>query len=118
MRQYIGAIRDMAAGKSCPAWPCNPRAATHHVPIYIAALALSTATLSGELADGVMLYLCPKSRLPTAVAAVEKGAAKAGRPLTDIDITTGIPSCIHGRYGRGHASGQDQPGVLWWPALL
>ncbi len=95
MRQYIGAIRDMAAGKELPGMAMQPRAATHHVPIYIAALALGTATLSGELADGVMLYLCPKNRLPTAVAAVEKGAAKAGRPLADIDITTGIPSCIH-----------------------
>ena len=73
----------------------QPRAATHHIPIYIAALALGTASLSGELADGVMLYLCPKSRLPRALAAVEKGAAKAGRSPADIDITTGIPACIH-----------------------
>ena len=38
MRQYIGAIRDMAAGKELPGMAMQPRAATHHVPIYIAAL--------------------------------------------------------------------------------
>ncbi len=95
MRQYIGAIRDMAAGKELPGMAMQPRAAVNHIPIYIGALALGTVALSGELADGVMLYLCPKSRIPTALAAVEKGAAKAGRPVSDIDITTGIPSCIH-----------------------
>ena len=26
---------------------------------------------------------------------MKKGAAKAGRPLSDIDITTGVLSCIH-----------------------
>ena len=117
MRQYIGAIRDMAAGKELPGMAMQPRAATHRVPIYIAALALGTATLSGELADGVMLYLCPKNRLPTAVAAVEKGAAKAGRPLADIDITTGIPSCIHDDMDAAMQGGQGQSGVLRQSAL-
>ena len=41
-----------------------------------------------------MLYLCPKSRLPKVQAALEKGAAKAGRSVSEIDVTTGLPSCI------------------------
>jgi 5,10-methylenetetrahydromethanopterin reductase len=94
MRNYIGAIRDMAAGKELPGMAMQPRAATNNIPIYIGALALGTVRLSGEIADGVMLYLCPLSRIPTALAAVEKGAAKGSRSIADIDITTGLITCI------------------------
>ena len=94
MRNYIGAIRDMAAGKELPGMAMQPRAATNHIPIYIGALALGTVQLSGEIADGVMLYLCPLSRIPAALAAVEKGAAKGSRSLSDVDITTGLITCI------------------------
>ncbi len=110
LRQYIGAIRDMAAGKELPGMAMQPRAATNHIPIYIGALALGTVTLSGELADGVMLYLCPKSRIPSALAAVEKGAAKAGRPVSDIDITTGILSCIHDDAGLATEAARNNLG--------
>ena len=94
MRNYIGAIRDMAAGKELPGMAMQPRSATNHIPIYIGALALGTVRLSGEVADGVMLYLCPKSRIPTALGALEKGAVKGGRSVSDVDITTGLISCI------------------------
>lgn len=95
MRNYINAIRDMAAGKELPGMAMQPRAATNHIPIYIGALALGTVQLSGEVADGVMLYLCPRSRIPTALASLEKGAAKGGRSISAVDITTGLISCIH-----------------------
>ena len=94
MRNYIGAIRDMAGGKEIPGMAMQPRAATNHIPIYVGALALGTVQLSGEIADGVMLYLCPLSRVPTALAAVEKGAAKGNRSISDVDITTGLITCI------------------------
>ena len=110
LRQYIGAIRDMADGKELPGMAMQPRAATNRIPIYIGALALGTVTLSGELADGVMLYLCPKSRISTALGAIEKGAAKAGRPVSDIDITTGILSCIHDDVGQATQAARDNLG--------
>jgi alkanesulfonate monooxygenase SsuD/methylene tetrahydromethanopterin reductase-like flavin-dependent oxidoreductase (luciferase family) len=94
MRQYIGTLRNVAAGKEIPGMAMQPRAATYKVPVYIGALALGTVQLSGEVADGVMLYLCPKSRIPRAVASLEKGAARAGRSVSEVDITTGLPSCI------------------------
>jgi len=94
LREYIVTVRDMVTGKGYPGAPTPPRAATHKVPIYVGALALGTIELSGELADGVMLYLCPKNRLPRVQAALEKGAAKAGRSASAVDITTGLPTCI------------------------
>jgi alkanesulfonate monooxygenase SsuD/methylene tetrahydromethanopterin reductase-like flavin-dependent oxidoreductase (luciferase family) len=55
---------------------------------------LGMVEMAGELGDGIMLYLCPLSRLPKAYAALEKGATKAGRSFSSIDITTGLPICI------------------------
>ncbi len=94
LREYLTAVRNIATGKGYPGAPTPPRAATYQVPIYVGALALGTVELCGELADGVMLYLCPKSRMPRVMAALEKGAAKARRSVSSVDITTGLPACI------------------------
>ncbi len=94
LRQYIGTVRDISAGKEIPGMAMQPRAASYKIPIYIGALALGTVQLSGELADGVMLFLYPKRRIPTALTALEKGASKAGRSVSAVDVTTGLPSCI------------------------
>jgi alkanesulfonate monooxygenase SsuD/methylene tetrahydromethanopterin reductase-like flavin-dependent oxidoreductase (luciferase family) len=94
LREYITTVRDITSGKGVPGAPRQPRAATYKVPIYVGALALGTVELCGEMADGVMLYLCPRSRMPRVMAALEKGAAKAGRSVSSVDITTGLPACI------------------------
>ena len=72
----------------------QPQSADEGVPIYIAALALGTVELAGELADGVMLDLCPRSRLPKIRAALDRGAAKAGRNAAAVDLTLGLLACI------------------------
>jgi alkanesulfonate monooxygenase SsuD/methylene tetrahydromethanopterin reductase-like flavin-dependent oxidoreductase (luciferase family) len=93
-RNYVTIVRDILTGKGYAGAPMKPKAAVHGVPIYMAALALGTVELAGELADGVALYLCPKSRLPKVYAALEKGAARAGRTRSQIDITTGLLACV------------------------
>lgn len=94
LRTYITTVRDITSGKGVPGSPMQPQAATYRVPIYVGALALGTVELAGELADGVMLYLCPKHRLPKVQAAINKGASKAGRSATAVEVTTGLPTCI------------------------
>ena len=94
MREYINTIRNIVTGKGFPGAPMQLRAATYKVPIYVGALALGTVELCGEMADGAMLYLCPTSRMPRVIAALEKGTAKAGRSVSSVDITNGIPTCI------------------------
>ena len=94
LRNYISTVRDITTGKGYPDAPIQPRAATYKVPIYVAALALGTVELCGELTDGTMLYLFPKSRMPKILNALERGATKGGRKVSDVDITTGLPSCI------------------------
>ncbi len=94
LRDYITTVRDVAAGKGYAGAPMSPRAATYKIPIYVGALALGTVELAAELADGVMLYLCPINRMPKVQNAIERGAAKGGRKASALDVTTGLPTCI------------------------
>jgi 5,10-methylenetetrahydromethanopterin reductase len=56
------------------------------VPIYIGATGMQMMELAGEIADGVVLnYLVSPSYNRDAVAALERGATRAGRRLDDID---------------------------------
>lgn len=56
------------------------------VPIYIGATGMQMMELTGEIADGALLnYLVSPSYNDTAMAALERGAAKAGRSVDDID---------------------------------
>ncbi|CAN5464934.1 hypothetical protein BH23ACT3_BH23ACT3_19880 [soil metagenome] len=57
-----------------------------HVPIYIGATGMQMMELTGEIADGAVLnYLVSPSYNVDAMAALERGAAKAGRSIDDID---------------------------------
>jgi 5,10-methylenetetrahydromethanopterin reductase len=56
------------------------------VPIYIGATGMQMMELAGEIADGVVLnYLVSPDYNVRALEALERGAAKAGRTLDDID---------------------------------
>ena len=56
------------------------------VPIYIGATGMQMMELTGQIADGVVLnYLVDPSYNAEAMAALARGAAKAGRTVDDID---------------------------------
>jgi 5,10-methylenetetrahydromethanopterin reductase len=56
------------------------------VPIYIGATGMQMMEMTGEIADGAVLnYLVSPAYNSDALAALERGAAKAGRTLADID---------------------------------
>lgn len=57
-----------------------------NVPIYIGATGMKMMELTGEIADGVLLnYLVSPTYNIRAMDALERGAAKAGRSIDDID---------------------------------
>jgi 5,10-methylenetetrahydromethanopterin reductase len=57
-----------------------------HVPIYIGATGMQMMELAGEIADGVLLnYMVGPSYDAQAMAALAKGAEKAGRTVDDVD---------------------------------
>lgn len=102
MREYVGALRAMFAGEDPPhgeRFPTRfrfmgyePRA---DIPVYVAALSPAMLRLAGEVADGVMLWLCTPSYIrEVVVPEVAKGRERAGRPLEGFDVVAAVPSAV------------------------
>lgn len=91
MRSYVGEVRAFADGTS-------PRLSLKRkvpdLPVHIAGLTKAAAELAGEIADGIMPYLCPPAYIATLKEQVADGAAKAERDPSTISITNGIPSFV------------------------
>jgi alkanesulfonate monooxygenase SsuD/methylene tetrahydromethanopterin reductase-like flavin-dependent oxidoreductase (luciferase family) len=68
---------------------------SHPIPIYFAALALETSKLAGELADGLMLYMCTPERMRKSIDAANQVARKLGRPAGSLTMTCGLPVFLH-----------------------
>jgi len=58
------------------------------MPIYVAGLRPKMLELAGELADGLVLNLCPAEVLPQVLEHVDTGAKRVGRRVDDIEITS------------------------------
>jgi alkanesulfonate monooxygenase SsuD/methylene tetrahydromethanopterin reductase-like flavin-dependent oxidoreductase (luciferase family) len=68
---------------------------SHPIPIYYAALALETSKLGGELADGLMLYMCTPERMRKSIDAANQVARDFGRAPGGVTMTCGLPVFLH-----------------------
>jgi alkanesulfonate monooxygenase SsuD/methylene tetrahydromethanopterin reductase-like flavin-dependent oxidoreductase (luciferase family) len=102
MREYIGIVRAILNGEPPPQGDkfrshfqfmgLEPRP---DIPIYLAGLAPGMLRLAGEIADGVVLWLCnPEYIRNTVVPMVAEGRAKAGKPAEGFDIVAAVPSAV------------------------
>jgi F420-dependent oxidoreductase-like protein len=110
MREYVAVLRGALGGtaafegrhyrvKWSLAVPERPAAP----PIYLAALSRNMLELAGEIADGVVLWLCsPGYVRDVAVPALGRGRARAGKPLAGFEIVAAVPLAI----------ADDAPGAL------
>jgi F420-dependent oxidoreductase-like protein len=65
------------------------------IPIMLSALNPRMLDLAGELADGVVLYMCtPAYVRDHVVPAVKAGREKAGKTLDGFDIVAAVPVCL------------------------
>ena len=80
MREVIGVLRQ--------AWVKGPHQPRPAVPprLVAAALAPRMIELAGELADGAIFNLFPVGRYPRALAALGRGAARAGRDAAQLEV--------------------------------
>src|SRR4051812_19205575 len=92
LRRYVPGVRGWLAGEGPPP-PLPQRPAAHPVPLYVSALGEQAVALGGALADGLMPFLWPASRVGASTAWAARGRAEApGRgPL---DLTLGLPTFI------------------------
>jgi len=96
LRSYTTELRRLLRGEAVASGlPMALRAPAHPVPIYYAALALETARLAGELADGVELYMCSPQRMRQMAQAAHETAVKHKRKASDVAITMGLPTFVH-----------------------
>src|SRR5215831_13532899 len=92
VRGYVTEVRAWLRGEG-PATHLPQRTAPHPVPLYMSAMVSPTVELAGELADGVMPFLWPATRVTKARAWAARGRAKAPE-LGELDVTLGIPTFI------------------------
>ena len=65
------------------------------LPIYVAALSPNMLRLAGEVADGVMLWLCnPAYIRDVVVPRVREGRERAGKALEGFDIVAAVPVAL------------------------
>jgi alkanesulfonate monooxygenase SsuD/methylene tetrahydromethanopterin reductase-like flavin-dependent oxidoreductase (luciferase family) len=102
MREYAGIVRAILRGEDPP--PGDKWQTSFHLagldarpqlPIYIAALSPVMLRLAGEIADGVILWLCNPSYIrEVVVPEVTAGRERAGRSLEGFDIVPAVPAAL------------------------
>ena len=105
MREYVQSLRAIFARRG-PARRGERFSTGFHfigygaradLPVYVAGLSPGMLRLAGELADGVILWLCnPHYIRDVVVPAVSEGREKAGRSLDGFDIVAAVPSAVTG----------------------
>jgi alkanesulfonate monooxygenase SsuD/methylene tetrahydromethanopterin reductase-like flavin-dependent oxidoreductase (luciferase family) len=102
MREYVGVVRAILRGEDPPAgerfrsgFHFMGYSARPDLPIYVAGLSPGMLRLAGEVADGVVLWLCnPDYIRDVVVPAVREGREQAGLGLDGFDIVAAVPSSI------------------------
>lgn len=65
------------------------------LPAYLGVLGPRMCELAGELADGLLLWMCPASYVrDVAVPALRRGLARSGRSLADFPVTVLVPGSV------------------------
>lgn len=101
-REYVAIVRAIFRGEDPP--PGKRWQTVFHfmdydvradIPIYLAGLSPGMLRLAGEIAEGVILWLCnPDYIRDVVVPAVAEGRAKAGRPAEGFDIVAAVPAAV------------------------
>jgi alkanesulfonate monooxygenase SsuD/methylene tetrahydromethanopterin reductase-like flavin-dependent oxidoreductase (luciferase family) len=102
MREYMNGVRAIFRGEQPPDSEFFPTKfafmgyeARADLPIYVAALSPNMIRLAGELADGVMLWLCCPSYISnTVIPALREGVEASGRSFDDFDVVAAVPTAL------------------------
>lgn len=124
MRAYLEKVRGVLEGK--PVYPDLPvqtyqgeeltfRRAKQKVPLYIAAVGAKMTELGGELADGLMMYMIPLSRMPRMLAARDRGAEKGGRQGPDVEINVALHTFLTDDLAMAREKARET--LTYWLAL-
>ena len=101
MREYVSVLRGALAGSVRfdgryyrVAWGAAFRAPAPP-PVFLAGLSAPMLELAGEVADGVVLWLCAPAYIRDVVRpALARGRARAGWPLEGFEIVAAVPAAV------------------------
>ena len=93
LRRYVATVQHGLAGRAGEGFLQQPAVAVP-APVYVAANTLETAAFAGEVGDGLMPFLTPRSALPALVAAAREAAGRAGRTLNACACVLSIPTFV------------------------
>ena len=102
MREYVDVVRAILRGEEPPKgerWPTSfsfmGYEARGDLPVYIAALSPGMLRLAGEIADGVILWLCNHEYVrDVVIPEVAKGRERTGRGLEGFDVVAAVPTAV------------------------
>ena len=102
MREYASIVRAILRGDDPPdgeKWQTGFRLIgiepRPQLPIYVAALSPAMLRLAGEIADGVLLWLCsPQYIRDVVIPEVTSGRERAGLTLDGFDVAPAVPSAL------------------------
>jgi alkanesulfonate monooxygenase SsuD/methylene tetrahydromethanopterin reductase-like flavin-dependent oxidoreductase (luciferase family) len=94
LRDTTAQLRQVFAGDTPPGARTPFRRAQHPLPIHLAGVALETAELAGEIADGLMGYLTTTTRYQQLVVRMQRGAQQAGRDPQALMVSLLIPTFL------------------------
>ncbi len=112
MREYASIVRAILRGEQPPAgekWRTGFQLSGYgpfpELPIYVAALSPGMLRLAGEIADGVILWLCtPPYIRGVVIPMVREGRKRAGKTLEGFDIVPAVPTAAVDDPAVAHAS--------------
>lgn len=98
VREAIVAVRALTSGRSpageegaAPGWDPSARLHDPHpVPIFVGAMGPKLLELAGRRADGALPLCLPPSHVWNVVQHLERGAARAGRDMSELDVAACI----------------------------
>ena len=112
MREYVAIVRAILRGENPPQgekWQTGFHLAglapRPELPIYVAALSPAMLRLAGEVADGVVLWLCnPRYIADVVVPEVTAGLERAGRSAASFDVVAAVPGAYTDDPGAAYAA--------------
>jgi alkanesulfonate monooxygenase SsuD/methylene tetrahydromethanopterin reductase-like flavin-dependent oxidoreductase (luciferase family) len=121
MREYVEIVRACFRGEDPPQGEMfhsrfrfmglQPRT---DLPIYIAALSPKMLRLAGEIADGVMLWLCnPEYIEAVVIPEVRAGREQAGKDMEGFDIVAAVPSAVADDCDAAYATMRSDLVTYW-----